>query len=56
MSVEPGALPATVVSSTLREPLDRPDATAASGDAAEIVARLKEESAVPLRSHGRPLS
>ncbi len=45
-------LPATVVSSTLREPLDWPDATVASGDAVEIVARLKEESDVPLRSHG----
>ncbi len=45
-------LPATVVSSTLREPLDWPDATVASGDAVEIVTRLKEESDVPLRSHG----
>ncbi|HEY3469162.1 MAG TPA: dihydrofolate reductase family protein [Amycolatopsis sp.] len=45
-------LPATIVSSTLREPLDWPDATVVSGDAAEVVARLKEESAVPLRSHG----
>jgi len=44
--------PATVVSSTLHEPLDWPDATVASGDAAEIVARLKEESDVPLLSHG----
>jgi dihydrofolate reductase len=45
-------LPATVVSSTLRGPLDRPDATLASGDAVDIVARLKQESDVPLRSHG----
>jgi dihydrofolate reductase len=45
-------LPATVVSSTLEEPLDWPDATVASGDAVDIVARLKEESDVPLRSHG----
>ncbi|MFI5607030.1 dihydrofolate reductase family protein [Amycolatopsis sp. NPDC051903] len=45
-------LPATVVSSTLREPLDWPDATVVSGDAVELVKRLKEESAVPLRSHG----
>ncbi|SEE17474.1 dihydrofolate reductase family protein [Jiangella alba] len=45
-------LPATVVSSTLREPLDWPDATVAAGDAVDVVARLKEESAVPLRSHG----
>ncbi|WP_278264293.1 dihydrofolate reductase family protein [Nocardia sp. AG03] len=45
-------LPATVVSTTLREPLDWPDATVVSGDAVDIVARLKEESGVPLRSHG----
>ena len=45
-------LPATVVSSTLRGPFDWPDATVVSGDAVEIVARLKEESEVPLRSHG----
>jgi dihydrofolate reductase len=45
-------LPATVVSSTLRGPLDWPAATLASGDAVEVVGRLKEESEVPLRSHG----
>jgi dihydrofolate reductase len=45
-------LPATVVSSTLRGPLDWPDATLESGDAVEVVTRLKEESEVPLRSHG----
>jgi dihydrofolate reductase len=45
-------LPATVISTTLREPLDWPDATLVSGDAVEVVARLKEESDVPLRSHG----
>ncbi|MFD5245412.1 dihydrofolate reductase family protein [Amycolatopsis sp. NPDC058340] len=45
-------LPATVVSTTLREPLDWPDATVVSGDAVDVVARLKEESDVPLRSHG----
>ncbi len=45
-------LPATVVSSTLEEPLDWPDATVVSGDAADVVARLKEESEVSLRSHG----
>jgi dihydrofolate reductase len=44
--------PATVVSSTLEEPLDWPDATVARGDAVDIVKRLKEESDVPLRSHG----
>ncbi|MCF3962102.1 dihydrofolate reductase family protein [Streptomyces fuscigenes] len=42
-------LPATVVSITLAGPLDWPDATLVSGD---VVARLKEESEVPLRSHG----
>ena len=45
-------MPATVVSSTLEEPLDWPDAAVASGDAVDVVARLKEESDVPLRSHG----
>jgi dihydrofolate reductase len=45
-------LPTTVVSTTLEGPLDWPDATVASGDAVDVVARLKEESAVPLRSHG----
>jgi dihydrofolate reductase len=45
-------LPATVVSTTLEGPLDWPDATVVSGDAVDVVARLKEESAVPLRSHG----
>ncbi len=46
------SLPATVVSTSLEAPLDWPDATLASGDAVDIVARLKEESEVPLRSHG----
>ena len=46
------SLPATVLSSTLQGPLDWPDATVVSGDAVDIVARLKEESEVPLRSHG----
>ncbi|MFC9662010.1 dihydrofolate reductase family protein [Nocardia sp. NPDC127606] len=45
-------LPATVVSSTLEGPLDWPDATIARGDAVDVVAALKEESEVPLRSHG----
>ena len=45
-------LPATVVSNSLEEPLDWPDATVLRGDAVDVVARLKEESAVPLRSHG----
>jgi dihydrofolate reductase len=46
------SMPATVVSSTLKGPLDWPDATVVSGDAVDIVARLKQESQVPLRSHG----
>ncbi|MER6837940.1 dihydrofolate reductase family protein [Streptomyces cellulosae] len=45
-------LPTIVVSNTLQEPLDWPDATLAKGDAVDVVARLKEESDVPLRSHG----
>ena len=31
---------------------DWPDATVARGDAVEIVGRMKEESDVPIRSHG----
>jgi len=46
------SLPATVVSSTLDGPLTWPNATVARGDAVDVVARLKEESKVPLRSHG----
>jgi dihydrofolate reductase len=45
-------MPATVVSTTLDGELDWPDATLVSGDAVDVVARLKEESDVPLRSHG----
>ncbi|WP_199548086.1 dihydrofolate reductase family protein [Streptomyces sp. N35] len=45
-------LPATVVSNTLRGPLDWPDATVEHGDAVDVIARLKEESKLPLRSHG----
>jgi len=46
------SMPTTVVSSTLDGPLDWPDATVMSGDAVDIVARLKAKSEVPLRSHG----
>src|SRR4249919_2796235 len=46
------SMPATVVSTTLEEPLNWPNATLVSGDAVDVVARLKEESEVPLRSHG----
>src|SRR3954464_9658752 len=45
-------MPATVVSTTLVGPLAWPDATVANGNAVDVVARLKEESEVPLRSHG----
>ncbi|MFF7379416.1 dihydrofolate reductase family protein [Streptomyces massasporeus] len=45
-------LPTTVVSTTLEGPLDWPDATVVGGDAVDVVARLKAESEVPLRSHG----
>jgi dihydrofolate reductase len=44
--------PATVISSSLEGPFDWPNATVVGGDAADIVARLKSESDVPLRSHG----
>ena len=46
------SMPTTVVSTTLEGPLDWPDPTLVSGDAVDVVARLKAESAVPLRSHG----
>jgi dihydrofolate reductase len=45
-------LPAIVVSTTLQDPLDWPDATLVRGDAVDVVAKLKEDSDVPLRSHG----
>jgi dihydrofolate reductase len=45
-------MPTTVVSTTLHGPLDWPDAIVAGDDAVDVVARLKAESAVPLRSHG----
>jgi dihydrofolate reductase len=44
--------PTTVVSTTLEEPLDWPDATLVRGDAVDVVAELKQTSHVPLRSHG----
>jgi dihydrofolate reductase len=46
------SMPTTVVSNTLEGPLDWPNATVVSGDAVEVVARLKEQSELPLRSHG----
>ena len=46
-------LPATIVSSSVKEPLDWPGpATLESGDGVDVVARLKRDSDVPLRSHG----
>ncbi|MGK5533274.1 dihydrofolate reductase family protein [Streptomyces sp. URMC 129] len=44
--------PTTVVSKTLAGPFAWPDATVVAGDAVDVVARLKKESEVPLRSHG----
>ena len=46
------SMPTIVVSTTLEGPFDWPDATLVNGDAVAVVARLKEESDVPLRSHG----
>ncbi len=46
------SMPTTVVSSTLEGPFDWPDASVVSGDAVDAIAKLKEESDVPLRSHG----
>jgi dihydrofolate reductase len=56
-SVDPNtritSMPATVVSTTLEGPLNWPGgATVVRGDAVDVVARLKQESGVPLRSHG----
>jgi len=45
------AQPAIIVSNTLEGPLDWPDGTVVSGDAVDVVARLKEDG-VPMRSHG----
>jgi dihydrofolate reductase len=45
-------MPATVISSTLSGARDWPNATVVRGDAVDAVARLKEESDVPMRSHG----
>jgi len=46
------SLPTTVVSTTIDGPIDWADATVIRGDAVDVVARLKAESKVPLRSHG----
>jgi dihydrofolate reductase len=44
--------PTTVVSSTLQGPVDWPDATVVSGDGVDLVRAMKEDSDVPIRSHG----
>ena len=46
------SMPTTVVYTKLDGPLEWTEATLESGDAVDVVARLKEESDVPLRSHG----
>jgi len=46
------SLPATVVSSTLEGRPRLAGPTVVSGDAVEVVARLKKESELPLRSNG----
>lgn len=46
------ARPATVISTTLKTVLNWPEATLVGGDAVDVVAQLKDESEVPLRSHG----
>jgi len=45
-------LPTTVVSNSLKGPLNWPDATLEAGDGVEVVTRLKEDSDLPLRIHG----
>lgn len=44
--------PATVISTTLEEPLSWPNPALERADALEVVAQLRETSDVPLRSHG----
>ncbi len=46
------SMPTIVMSQSLKGPLDWPDATLVSEDAVEHIARLRQTSAVPLRSHG----
>jgi hypothetical protein len=45
-------LPTTVVSNSLDSPLIWENASVERGDAVDVVARLKQESEVSLRSHG----
>ena len=44
--------PATVISTTLQEPLNWPDATLERDDALDVLKKLKSSSTLPLRSHG----
>ncbi|WP_129783878.1 dihydrofolate reductase family protein [Promicromonospora panici] len=46
------SMPTTVVSTTLTGTFAWPDAAVVAGDAVDVVARLKQESEVSLRSHG----
>ncbi|MEQ1770260.1 MAG: dihydrofolate reductase family protein [Devosia sp.] len=45
-------MPATVLSKSIKGPLDWPDATLAAADAVDYIRTLKQSSPVPLRSHG----
>lgn len=45
-------LPTTVLSNSLKGPQTWSDATVVSGNAVDIIGRLKAESSLPLRSHG----
>jgi dihydrofolate reductase len=45
-------MPTTVVSTTLEGPLDWPDATLIRANAVDVIAKLKRDSDLPLRSHG----
>lgn len=46
------SMPTSVLSTTLTGDFDWPDATIVSGNAVDVIAQLKAESKVPLRSHG----
>ena len=46
------SMPTTVLSASLKGPLDWPDATLIDRDAVDYIAELKRQSPTPLRSHG----
>lgn len=46
------SMPTSVVSTSIKGPLDWPDATLVNQDAVAYITELRETSAVPLRSHG----